>query len=504
VITTEALLTHPRCFGLTTASPVQRAICRAADGIPLRELAQDETVQRVFGGWEAVDQLPREPPKEFYVVAAIRTAKSLISAALAVKIALTIDLSHLRQGEIARVSVVSVDKDKAEAVMEHLTGALEMEGGLLARHLVKKPKKTANRIYIRRADGRRVAIIVAAGRRGGSSLVSRWTVAAIFDEAARMQGQEDGVVNFEDMRKAVIARLSLMKGGQLIVVSSPWAARGPVYDATLKHMGKPTRFMVMVRATGPEMNPVLWTLAACEEVRLTDEASYITDVLGEFADAETGLFLAQDLARVTRKGADTLDMEPGWYYVAAMDPATKRNAWTLVILAYQPDPKGDRTKNKYRVAFAKQWQGTRLEPLKAKNILKEIGLELRKYGIREAWTDEFGSTLIVEIGEDMGVDVLKDDDTTSEKDARWLDFHRRVIGEQIELSPDPIVIADLLSARKRLTPNGVKIDLPVTKDGRHADFAPAVVLAVEKAGAGPSWANQFEAWREQNGVVTWV
>ena len=500
MITTEQLLVHPLAFGLTTASPVQRAICRAADGLPLGDLANDPTVVSVFGGPAALVLLPNEPPKEIYIVASIRSGKSLFSAALALKIALTIDLSFLAKSEIARVSVVSLDKDKAGAVMSHLRGALEREGGVLRRCLVTSPKPTAERVRVRRDDGRIVEIVIAAGKQAGGSLVSRWSCAAIFDEAARMQGQADGVVNFEDMRGSVIARLSLLKGAQLIVVTSPWAARGPIYEAVQKYTGKPSRLMVMVRATGPELNPVLWTPEAVEEVRRTDESAYITDVLGEFADVEGGLFLAQDLANATRPEPETLPRAPGWTYTAGMDPATRSNAWALVVVGFKPSDDGEVSGDRYVVVRTRQWLGSSREPLKAKEVLPEIAAELKEYGIDEVYTDQFGADLLKEIAEDCGLTVTLDTDTTAEKDNRWIDFRGRVLSGAIELSPDEVLRSDLLSARKRLTPNGIKVELPVTRDGRHADFAPAVVLAVSKAAQAPGWVAQMQQWRRNGGT----
>ena len=76
-VTTEALFAHPLAFGSGIAaacaepSPVQRAICRVADGLPLGELARDEGVIRSFGGEDAIAALPHEPPKELFCVCCI-------------------------------------------------------------------------------------------------------------------------------------------------------------------------------------------------------------------------------------------------------------------------------------------------------------------------------------------------------------------------------------------------------------------------------------------------
>src|SRR6185312_5484944 len=108
-ITLEKILCHPAAFGLTTATPVQRAACRVADGLPLEELAEDENVVRAFGGDAAIQALCRMrgvTPLELYIVAAVRTGKSLLAAALAVRAAVTCDLTGLGPGETPRVSVI--------------------------------------------------------------------------------------------------------------------------------------------------------------------------------------------------------------------------------------------------------------------------------------------------------------------------------------------------------------------------------------------------------------
>jgi hypothetical protein len=51
----------------------------------------------------------------------------------------------------------------------------------------------------------------------------------------------------------------------------------------------------------------------------------------------------------------------------------------------------------------------------------------------------------------------------------------------LELAPVKLLRDDLISVRKRITNNGESIVLPKTTDGRHADFAPSLALAVHKA-----------------------
>lgn len=77
----EALLTDPKLFGLTTATPVQRAICRIADGEPLGELADDPVVMDAVGDCSSIAGIR---PREMAILSGIRVGKSLLSALLAI------------------------------------------------------------------------------------------------------------------------------------------------------------------------------------------------------------------------------------------------------------------------------------------------------------------------------------------------------------------------------------------------------------------------------------
>src|SRR5258707_5921629 len=115
----EDLLTSDECFGLTTASPLQRAICRVADGRSLGSLAHHPDIIEGIGS--PVLQIETQP-KELLILSGIRTAKSMIAAALAVHWTQTCDFSGLGPGETPRVAVVSLTVDLAKVVFAHIAG----------------------------------------------------------------------------------------------------------------------------------------------------------------------------------------------------------------------------------------------------------------------------------------------------------------------------------------------------------------------------------------------
>ncbi len=220
----EWKLCDPMAFGLVSASDLQRAVCRVADGVPLNGLAGRSTVKAAFGD---VTTLPEGRCKELYLMSGIRTGKSLLAACAAFHMAVTCDVSSLRAGETPRVSVVSLKKDLADVILNHLVGSIKASR-LLSPFLIGDP--SGDGIVLRHPTGMPVEVSVVAGSRAGSSLVARWSAGVVFDEFPRMIGGEEGVVNFDDMRQAVIGRL--LKGCMLWGIGSPWAPFGPA----LRHL----------------------------------------------------------------------------------------------------------------------------------------------------------------------------------------------------------------------------------------------------------------------------
>ena len=161
-----------------------------------------------------------------------------------------------------------------------------------------------------------------------------------------MQGQEDGIVNFDDMRKAVKARL--LPGAQLVAIGSPWAPRGPVYDAVQDQWGKPSPSRVVVRGRGPMLNPSWWT----------PELIIHTDCEAEFGDLESQFLSAKDVSRATRSdGRVNLPFDREFTYAAFQDPATRGNAWTFCIVSKKSGVTA--AESTYAVAYIREWIGSR-------------------------------------------------------------------------------------------------------------------------------------------------
>lgn len=473
-LTTERLLCGADAFGLTTATACQRAACRILDGLPVAELAADPDVSRLAGGQAALEQLPRIPPRELVLLAAIRSAKTMLACAAAVRMSQSVDVSGLKPGEVPRVSIVSLKLDNSAVAKSILSNTLS-ESPLLRDLVIGE---TAECVTLRHPTGRPVEVAIVAGSKAGKGLVSRWAAGVVFDEAPRMSGQEDGVVNLDDARSAVLGRL--LPGAQILYVGSPWAAFGPIFDLVQAHEGKPSEAMVILRGSGPMLNPVWWNEKRIAEVLEADPTgAYVTDVLADFAAPEAGLLNPLELKSCTRAVPLHLESDGTASYTAACDPSegsVSGNAWTLVIIRTE-SALATPSRRKVRVALTKQYRGQDVD-----DIWKDIAQECRRYRCSVAYSDKYAAAASVALARRHGLLLEPTAWTTQEKFDAYSNLASLVRTGAIELSPDEVLRRDLLSVRKKRTQAGWTITLPLSRDGRHADYAPALTLAVSKAG----------------------
>ena len=476
-LTLETVLTHPDYFGLTTASPLQRAICRVLDGLPLGDLAADPDVAGAFGD---VAALPASRPAELVLLAGIRCGKSLLSAACAVRAALTCDVSRLGAGDIPRISVLSYSVDTARATWQHVRGHVEASSALRGL-LVSEP--TADMIVLRHPSGRTIEIKIVAGSRAAGSLVARWSAGVIFDEAPRMVGAEDGVVNLDHERQAVVGRL--LPGAQILMIGSPWAPFGPIFKLVEEHEGKPTKNLVVVRAPAYAMNPSHWTQERCDELREIDPDAYWVDVECKFMDTAGGMFTLEEVKRVSREAPLQLPFNKRYHYAAGMDPATRGNAWALVVttnLGKLPGSGG----NRYAVVMTHQWQGSAAKPLKSREVFTEMAALLAPYDLKHVTTDQWCIDTLREMASDCGISLIQYD-LTGQKEFELFKKAKDMMADgSLELAPDRKLLADLCSVRKVVTQRSIRVEFPVGPDGRHADYAPALAKALSRSLLSPA------------------
>lgn len=491
IVSLETLLTHKDAFGLTTATPVQRAFCRAIDGIPLGELAEDKDVQWCFGGLDALKALEALAlqgvrPREVDLVAAVRIGKTLLSSVIAFRAAVYADLTGIRSGEEPVYSIMAIKLSNAEVAINHLVGSVP-NARLLRPYFLSSTKYS---VTVRHAaTGRPIKIRAVAGQRAGGQLASRWSCGLTLDEFGKMLGQEQGVVNYDDCVRVIRPRL---RGdlAQIFAPGSPWAPSGPAFKAVTEHHGKPTAARLVMRCRGPMANPALYTPEFIEEIRraVNGQLTVQTEVDAEFGDLPTQFFTGQDITAITRpEGQEIVPYDNRWIYCAFIDPATRGNAWTLVIVGCLMGVMD--SESLFVVALAHEWVGSKEKPLNPRLVFKEMKPMMGAYGLDEVWSDQHNFDSNKVLAEDEGLTLRLDEATQPEKDDRYLALRALVVSDAppnsgqpklISIPKDTTLRSDLLAIIKKLTPTGLKFPLPVSSDQRHADYAPSTTGAVGK------------------------
>ena len=455
----ESLLTHRLGFGLETATPLQRQLARLVDGDPTLDPSDRELLEAVGDASCVVGTRPREVT----IVASIRSAKTMLAAAAAIRATQVVACEHLKAGEIPRVSILSLDLDLAQVAHSHLAGSI-MASPVLRELLVDEPR--ADSLLLRHPSGRPIEICTVAGKRAGSSLISRWMAGVIVDEAPRMAGEGDAAVNFDETRRVVLGRM--LPGAQLIAIGSPWAPFGPVFEQVQESWKKPSPARVVVRAPGWAMNPDYWTRERIEELRASDPDAYRVDCAAEFAAPESALVPPDAVAAATRQQAD-LEPDPLRSYVAAMDAATRGNAWTLIIMSRDGD--------KRRIDLAREWVGSKNAPLSATTVLRDIAAIAARYRVPAVWCDQWSADPLSELALQQGLTLLPRMTPSRERWEQAARFRSELLEGRIELHPHPALREDVLRVKRATTMQGVRLELPTAGDGRHCDFVPSLMLA---------------------------
>ena len=505
-LTGENLLTSDDAFGLEGASPLQRSIMRAAGGESIEGLLTEEECTRYFGC--SVEEIGRVTPTLVAVVAGVRGGKSLMLAAACLRAALTADLSALRPHEIPRAAIVAPSVDNARATYNLLLGAIR-SSPFLASLLVGEPREES--FFLRRADGRTIEVVVCAAHRGGMTLRSRWLVFVGFDESALFGVEQTGAaVNAEELLRAGETRL--VPGGQAWVVSSPFGPSGLLHSLWREHFGEPGRVLVC-HAPTRSLNPA-FPLEQIEAIRRRDPDACAREYDASWLDAVTTFLEGQQVDGAVRDAPLELPPQRGARHLGAWDAGTRSNSWSLVIGRVIPatspakprpprkrdedDEEEDRrprkpvrlpepaapTPARLTIVAARQWTGSRTEPLDPAKVVKEAGELLASYGVREILCDQWSVDSIRAVAKTHapGLTVTERPPTAAQQGYATI---RTLLGTGcLELAPEPTLISDLKALRRKALAGAVRIELPRTADGRHADYAPCVALVANEMTVG--------------------
>lgn len=301
-------------------------------------------------------------------------------------------------------------------------------------------------------------------------------ISAICDEVAKWRDVDTGANPASEVLASLRPTMATQREARIILSSSPMGMLDAHFDAC--ELGS-TDFQYVVRCATWEANPTL--TEADTRALEPDEAVWRREYAAiPLAEHESSLLTESEVDAATRSEPLELGPETGVSYEAAMDPATRGDAWTLAIAALRNTPAGLRRS----IVAVREWRGSRTAPLSPRAVLAEVAGILRPYRVDFVYSDQASGDALRDHAEAFGLTLIVTPTTATNRLAMYENLRVRIAAGEVELPPHPTVKADLLAVRKRITRAGVSIELPHA-GGRHCDFAPAIALVVSKTTSEP-------------------
>jgi hypothetical protein len=160
----------------------------------------------------------------------------------------------------------------------------------------------------------------------------------------------------------------------------------------------------------------------------------------------------------------------GWSYLAVLDPGTRDQIWTFVVVTRDAE-------DRVIVADHGEWVGRPGAPPLIPETLCEVRDRIAPYGLAGIWADQWVPTRLREVAEEHKIPIWRKE-INAEKRVEHLESLRVLVElGRIVLPEDPQIRDDLLTVRRRLTVAGVGAEVPLSPDGRHSNYARVLALA---------------------------
>ena len=286
---------------------------------------------------------------------------------------------------------------------------------------------------------------------------------AVVDELAYFVAT-DGRPTDTEMLRAVRTRLATT-GGKLLILSSPYAQAGALWNLHRKHHGREDSPTLVWQATAPEMNPTLPT-DYLERMELEDPEAYRSEVLGEFRAGVSTFLDSAALADVVEAGVRERQPVDGVRYTGYVDAASGSGKDSFGLGIAHKD--GERVV----LDVCRSWK----PPFNPSGAIAEASDLLRRYRISTATGDKYAPGFVAEGFRKHDITYRASERTTSET---YLELLPLVNSGAVVLLDHPHLLRELRGLeRKRGAAGRDRVD---HRPGAHDDRAVAAAGAVVSA-----------------------
>jgi hypothetical protein len=348
-----------------------------------------------------------------------------------------------------------------------LRGSIDPE---VHKRVVEEGDSVESFTFKRPVDGLFVEVAVRAVRRGGSNVRGRWYVAALLDEACLFY---DSSYKLSDDQVFRAIKPRVVRGGQLLLSSTPWIDSGVLYGLWESEFGRPSTALVAHAPTRLlRSDPHALAKVAAEEA--SDPENAAREFGAEFGTGAPSDWLDKVALKACDKGAaPPAAPSAGEGIGAGGDLGFARNSSALVVAIHNPST------GRVRVTRAEERRPTLGSPLRPSEVCQDFAGLLLADGADGMTADSHYQETAREALTASGLLLFGAPDP----DEAWALVRSLVRAGRLDLHGDTpaakLLLQQLGQVKSRKGAKGrVAIILPESRDGRHGDLAAALALAV--------------------------
>jgi hypothetical protein len=410
---------------------------------------------------------PDKPFLAAWLICGRRGGKSFTLALISVYLAATGDFTaYLAPGERATVMIVATDRKQARTILRYIKGILKDVPALSG--LIEA--ETAERVDLN--NGITIEVATASFR-----TVRGYTVACFLGDEAAFWADDSSANPADELIAAVRPAMATIPNSVMLIASTPYSRRGPLWEAYREHHGKDDAPELVWVADTRTMNPTVPESFIAREYE-KDAAS---------AAAEYGAQWRSDLEPFVGLDAVRACIQPG---IRERLPERRLRYWAFV------DPSGG-SSDAMTLAIAHKEGDTaildclreRRPPFSPEALVEEFAGVLRAYRLTSVTGDRYGGEWPREQFRKHGINYELSEQTKSQL---YVDLLPLINSTAVDLLDNGRLVAELVGLERRTARGGREsID---HAPGRHDDVANVAAGALTLALRKPSsWRRDRQA-----------
>lgn len=404
--------------------------------------------EAIFRKCTSRDRPPRKEPREAYTIGARRTGKSFMMAFEASHLASFRDYSkHLAAGEVGMVLIGAADRAQARVVFKYVRGIFHAIPVLRSRIAAERSDE------IELTNG----IVIAVATADFKSIRGRTVVAFIGDEPCFWS--IDGANPDREIIAAIRPAMATIPNAKLLMISSPYAKRGLMWDIYREYYGKNSDDVLVWQSDVQTMNPTIDAALVEREIE-KDPAAGRSEWLGQFRDDIESAFSLEMIESCVVPGRQELPFGHDLSHRAFVDVSGGRHDDFVVSIGHANPHLG------YSTVDLVHWWTPPFDPVA---VTRECADLLKRYRIQQVTGDQYGGEWPVSAFREHGITY---EPSPKNKSDLYLSFIPTICGKKIKLLDNKRLIQQLQRLERRRGRSGKdSIDHP---PGGRDDIANAV------------------------------